>query len=105
MRVKDEKIGAFRSQLMAMESETMKLKSELEELKGSRLTITTEDDLRSEADTVEKKDDTSWSTNQCARSFDVDFGCNVVVTTDISADVKPEQDMVQLLHLDIDTPM
>jgi hypothetical protein len=105
MQVKDEKIGAFRSQLMAMESETMKLKSELEELKGSRLTITTEDDLRSEADTVEKKDDTSWSTNQCARSFDVDFGCNVVVTTDISADVKPEQDMVQLLHLDIDTPM
>jgi hypothetical protein len=105
MRVKDEKIGAFRSQLMAMESETMKLKSELEELKDSRVMITTEDDLRSEADTVEKKDDTFLSTNQCARSLDVDFGCNVVVTTDISADVKPEQDMVQLLHLDIDTPM
>ncbi len=97
MRVKDEKIGVFRSQLLAMEAETKKLRSELETLRGQS---STKDKCRSEA-TDEKNNQTTLSMNKCVRSLDGDYGPNVVVNTEVSSDVKLEQDMVELLNLEI----
>jgi hypothetical protein len=97
MRVKDEKIGVFRSQLLAMEAETKKLKSELETLRGQS---STKDKCRSEV-TDEKNDQTTFSMNKCVRSLDGDYGPNVVVNTEVSSDVKLEQDMVEFLNLEI----
>jgi hypothetical protein len=97
MRVKDEKIGVFRSQLLAMGAETKKLKSELETLRGQS---STKDKCRSEV-TDEKNNQTTLSMNKCVRSLDGDYGPNVVVNTQVSSDVKLEQDMVELLNLEI----
>jgi hypothetical protein len=71
--------------------------SDLETLKGQSSTK----DKCKRTTTDEKNNQTILSTKKCVKSLDGDYGPNVVVNTEVSPDVKLEQDMVESLNLEI----